>query len=907
MIGQIYRFIIVGLLNTAIDFGIFNLLLSLSNVKSGFYLVLINIVAVTTAIINSYILNRVWTFKSSNPGYGHQLSKFIFASLTGMLINTATVGLFSLLTPSSSSSYLMLNAAKLVAAIFSASWNFILYRYWVFNKTSTEPVFPAYEPGLTSIIIPAYNEAARLPQRLDSLISSLPLHFPVEIIVVDDGSNDTTRAEAQARSEQYPRVSCISYPHNQGKGKAVRTGMQAARGEFVIFTDADNTFSPGHIEALRGQLQEGSKVAIACRHSSRSERTEGESWQRRLMGRVFNLLVQVTLLAGIKDSQCGLKGFHYQAAQDIFKRQRLNRFAFDVEVLALARALQYEIAELPVKATDSPGSRVNPLLSPLQMLVDLIRIKIALFFNVYALPGGNQRMVHLGLTLAGFLAALGLRLPWLWEIPRFIDELQEVRLSYLIYAGQLFPLHNAALDIGAMHNYILAGLFKILGPSIYLPRFYVAITAALTVPLLYHLGTKLYGNRAGFLAAALLLFNGMHILVTHMAWSNCTTPFFFTLALIATIYAEEKKSGPWLVLAALIWAATLQTHSSVIIYVLATAVYLLRPSFRRQVKIQPQWYLAAALALLAGYANMVYFNIISRGGSLSWLTHKSYTLEQDPGILSFLLNFHNMFVELIRMLSSTFNQHDHLLQYLVHPLFSLALLLFLIGSIRAWKQKKILPLWLIAAGFLIIPVLNERYSFFLNTRYIMPVFLCALLLMAKGAICVYENIYSLLENRRSVQTIALATATILVCLQFVPYYNYCRSKEVTNESNRLALNVIARAEQLLSEDDYLILLDQELSLENDPLPYLLGFNQHPYQKTSIPGDFQSDAAVNSWLNSLGAGRSKYIAILSADNYSKVHALIEPHQVNSFTCMVTFPRPSNQERKIYVVEMKTGNN
>lgn len=894
MLGQVYRFVIVGLLNTAIDFAVFNLLISVSGIRIGLGLVLINITAVFAAIVNSYILNRIWTFKSSDPNYATQLPRFLIASLTGMFINTVTIGLVPLLLwPGTVPANLALNAIKLLAATLSASWNFISYRYWVFRKDKPAVEFPPYQPGLISIIIPAYNEALRLPERLETLASTLPSSFQVEIIVVDDGSTDTTAAVTRRIAETFPQISCISYERNQGKGKAVRTGMLAARGEYLVFSDADNTFTPQHIESLIAKLKVGNSIAIACRPSINGQRIEGETWQRRLMGKCFNRVVQAVLLPGIKDSQCGLKGFHYQAAREIFCRQRLNGFAFDVEVLTLARALGYEIAELEVKAIDCTGSRVNPLLAPAQMLIDLFRVRRALFFNAYALPGGNQSILQSGLLLGFFIVALGLRLPWLWEIPRFIDELKEVSLAYMIYTGEFLPLHNAAHDIGALHNYILAALFKILGPSIYLPRFYVAVTATFTVPLLYHLGTRLYGRRAGLLAAALLLFNGMHILVTHMAWSNCTTPFFFTLALIATLNAEEKKSGPWLVIAALLWAATLQTHSSAIIYVLAAAIYLLRPSFRRQTGVQLPWYFSASLAFLGGYANMIYFNIISRGGSLRWLGHKSYALEQEPGLISYLTNLHNMFVELLRTLSSTYSSHDHLLQYLTHPLFSLSLLLLLMGSILAWKQKKALPLWMIGAGFLIIPILNERYSFFLATRYIMPVFICSLLLMATGAIYVYDRIYSSIRNRKAFQTMAITTAALLVCLQFVPYYNYCRSKEVTNESNRLALNVITLTQQLTPQGDTLVLLDQTLPLENQPLPYLLTIGQQSYQESNF----------DSWPSFVD-GNGRFIAILSDESYKKLSSFIKGGRVSSFTCTVTLPQPSKKERKVHVVEWQS---
>ena len=162
MLGQIYRFVIVGLLNTGIDFAVFNLLISASGIRTGPGLLLINITAVLVAIVNSYILNRIWTFKSSDPNYTAQLPKFLTASLTGMIINTVTVGLVPLLLwPGTAPTSSALNVAKLLAAILSASWNFISYRHWVFKNTIAQLSSP-YQPGLISIVIPAYNEALRL-------------------------------------------------------------------------------------------------------------------------------------------------------------------------------------------------------------------------------------------------------------------------------------------------------------------------------------------------------------------------------------------------------------------------------------------------------------------------------------------------------------------------------------------------------------------------------------------------------------------------------------------------------------------------------------------------------------------------------------------------------------------------
>ncbi len=185
----------------------------------------------------------------------------------------------------------------------------------------------------------------------------------------------------------------------------------------------------------------------------------------------------------------------------------------------------------------------------------------------------------------------------------------------------------------------------------------------------------------GITAALLLIGNGMHILVTHMAWSNCTTPFFFCLALLALLHAEEKKNGVWLVISAFLWALTLQTHSSVLIYVLAVLLYVLRPGFRYQTAIKSKYYYLAALGFLLAYANMIYFNIISKGGSFSWLKYKGYAIEKDPGFSSYLQNLQEMFIELLRALSSTYSNQNSLWAYLAYPGFTLALLFMLLGTL----------------------------------------------------------------------------------------------------------------------------------------------------------------------------------------------------------------------------------
>lgn len=897
--GQLFRFGITGLINTIIDFGIFNFLLYISGVHSSIYIGLINILSVTIAAINSFFLNRNWTFDNTEKR-PLQIPRFFLATAAGMLLNSLIVTVAaSLASAIPLPYYLVINLAKVLASILSATWNFFSYKYWVFPGREVEkgPELQPGTPGLVSVIVPAYNEENRLPARLESLANSLPNFFPVEIVVVDDGSTDKTLNIAHNLAEKYPVIRCLYYSPNQGKGKAVQTGMQEARGEYLLYTDADDTFTADHIQAVVKKLKTGHDIVIACREATSGQRLKGESRLRQIMGRSLNLLVQVLLLPGIDDTQCGLKGFHREPARKIFSRQTLKRFAFDIEILALARALHFQIEKLSVTATACAGSKVNCWLSPLQMSWDLLKLKANFFTNRYALPDGNKTMLQFTLALSLFSAALAVRLPYLWEVPRFIDELKEVNLGYLIYSGQALPLHNMAHDIGALHNYILAAIFKFFGPNIYLPRLYVAITAALTVVLLYYLGRQLYDHRTALLAAGLLLTNGMHMLVTHMAWSNCTTPFFFTIALIATITAEQRKSGRWLVAAGLLWALALQTHSSVIIYVLVTIIYVMHPEFRRRTNIHLCWYRRSAIALIAGYANMICYNIMSLGGSFRWLKHKSYALESELNLQNYLDNCGNLLIELLKTLSSTYAAHDSLGQYLHHPTFLGVTILLLAGIYLSRKQPINLSLWLLVGGILIIPLVNQRYAFYVSTRYIMPLVICSLLLLSRAAIQCFITLQShgLPEKARTL----LITSTLLVIpFQLFPFYNYCNNLANTNASNRMALNILTLAS---SPSPALIIIEDQLPLENDPLPYLLTLKQQPFEILPLAANSNLANYWDRYLKNYDA--DNLVAVMNDSTFKQMQELIAPSKVNCLNCKVIIPNPSKTERKIYVIEIK----
>src|SRR4030066_1959136 len=228
-----------------------------------------------------------------------------------------------------------------------------------------------------SIIIPAYNEEALIEKTLNDVTLYLEKSgFSYEIIVVCDGCKDKTALLAGEIAKKNNRVSVIDRKVNRGKGYSVKQGCLDASGDYVIFTDADLSTPIDEIEKLLKWLQEGYDIAIGSRGLKESDIQIRQPWYRETMGKIFNLFVQAIAIRGISDTQCGFKGFKRDVAKDVFKRQTINGFGFDVELLYIARRLGYKIREVPVRWLNRAASRVNPLVHPIQMLFDLIKIRI---------------------------------------------------------------------------------------------------------------------------------------------------------------------------------------------------------------------------------------------------------------------------------------------------------------------------------------------------------------------------------------------------------------------------------------------------------------------------------------------------------------------------------------------------
>jgi glycosyltransferase involved in cell wall biosynthesis len=229
-----------------------------------------------------------------------------------------------------------------------------------------------------SIVIPAYDEEKRLPgtlERITSYLKSGKWKFS-EVIVVDDGSRDGTVRVAEEFRARVPSVRVLRNPGNRGKGYSVRHGMMEAKGDWTLFTDADLSTPIEELEKVWTAAQEArAQVAIGSRALNRSLIGVHQPFFRESAGKLFNLTARVVTGLPFWDTQCGFKLFQANAAREIFRRQRLERFGFDVEVLFIARKLGYSTIEVPVRWNDMAGTKVGAV-GGLAAFLDPLRVRL---------------------------------------------------------------------------------------------------------------------------------------------------------------------------------------------------------------------------------------------------------------------------------------------------------------------------------------------------------------------------------------------------------------------------------------------------------------------------------------------------------------------------------------------------
>ena len=239
-----------------------------------------------------------------------------------------------------------------------------------------------------SIVVPAYNEELRLLptlQRLHKYLSNQPLRY--EIVVVDDGSRDGTCALVEREMPRIAGLRLVRQMPNRGKGAAVRTGMLAARGQIRVMCDADGSMPPEQLPALLAPITAcKAEIAIGSRYAPGAKTDVKQPKYRVLWSRLCNKVIQRSLVPGVRDTQCGFKAFTAESARELFGVARIDGWAFDLEILALARRRGWAIAEVGVEWTDDRRSRVNPLVDMWKVVREALTIRKNIRRGIYELP-----------------------------------------------------------------------------------------------------------------------------------------------------------------------------------------------------------------------------------------------------------------------------------------------------------------------------------------------------------------------------------------------------------------------------------------------------------------------------------------------------------------------------------------
>lgn len=223
-------------------------------------------------------------------------------------------------------------------------------------------------------MIPAYNEELRILPTLEKTVEYLGRQsYTAEVLVVDDGSKDDTSGVVTGFAATHPEVKLVRNPH-RGKGYAVKSGMLAATGSFRFLCDADLSMPIEELQKFLPPDQNGFQVAIGSRELHGAHRYD-EPGYRHLMGRVFNLLVQVVAVRGIKDTQCGFKCFTKESAETLFPLQTMDGFGFDVEILFIAQKRKYKVIEIPIEWYHVANSKVSPFSDTIRMIREALAVR----------------------------------------------------------------------------------------------------------------------------------------------------------------------------------------------------------------------------------------------------------------------------------------------------------------------------------------------------------------------------------------------------------------------------------------------------------------------------------------------------------------------------------------------------
>jgi len=388
--SRLRLFAVVGAIATAVDLGLFLGLLNRVTDPAPAELIAANAIALTAAAIVAYVLNRRLTFRG-DPGarWVSQPGLFTLTALAAGAVDTMVVLLTTTLAP--------LGVAKVAGIGFGAAVRWWVYRWILFTQVRrdlAERVPRPPPPGTyrLSLVLPAYNEGQRVVKTIEAMRDVLASELEpaqLEILVVDDGSNDGT---ADLAASAGARV--LRQPENRGKGAAVRAGVLAAAGQTVIFTDADMAYSPSLVLEVLREVEDGWDMVVGSRRHEQATALVQARRLRELGGRLVNRLTYLVLLGQFRDTQCGIKGFRSDIGKILFARTRLDGFAFDVELFLIAEQDQLSLQEVPVSVENRAGSSVRLVADSMTLLADLFRIRKWVGEGVYQPTEEQVSVLH---------------------------------------------------------------------------------------------------------------------------------------------------------------------------------------------------------------------------------------------------------------------------------------------------------------------------------------------------------------------------------------------------------------------------------------------------------------------------------------------------------------------------------
>jgi len=362
---------------TVVDIG----LLVLFRQRLGWILVVADLAAIAVASVLSYLLHRLVTFRSDPYVRWVEIPPAFFG-VAAVAATVDVIVLRALFAGTGFDSTATLVEAKVVALLAAGAVRLVGYRWvllgeltWARRVRWARP--PAPGDYRLSVVVPAYDEADRIGDTVRRLRADLTretgdlLDRDVEVVVVDDGSSDSTAEAALAAGA----AQVVVQPRNRGKGAAVRLGMLAARGRTVVFTDADLAYGPSQVARVAAAVEDGWDVAIGDRRHPETRTLVAPSRLRTWGSRVINWLGYAVLLGSFRDTQSGLKAFRSDVARFVFTRTRVDGFAFDIEVLHLVERHQLSLIEVPVEVVNSSRSTVSAARDAGRLIVDLLRIR----------------------------------------------------------------------------------------------------------------------------------------------------------------------------------------------------------------------------------------------------------------------------------------------------------------------------------------------------------------------------------------------------------------------------------------------------------------------------------------------------------------------------------------------------